>query len=187
MILKPDHPIPTPPMALINLIPFGRLDALTASIIAAHLQALIGLTADIRPARQLPPESLLHIRNQYNASILIENIAAESGGAPFKMGITDKDITIPILTYVYGESQLGGRAAIISVHRLYHDDPQRLYLRAAKTALHEAGHMLGLEHCWEIDCLMRFSKQLDQLDRLPMHFCTMCEYEIARRIAQLLE
>ena len=69
-------------------------------------------------------------------------------------------------------------------NRLYHDEPQRQYLRAAKTALHEAGHLLGLEHCWEIDCLMRFSKHLDQLDRLPMHFCDRCAYEITRRLSQ---
>jgi predicted Zn-dependent protease len=87
----------------------------------------------------------------------------------------------PILTYVYGESQLGGQAAVISFHRLHHIDHQVTCERGAKIAIHEAGHLLGLEHCREPGCLMRFSKQLDQLDlACPCASAPACEYEIAR-------
>jgi predicted Zn-dependent protease len=33
---------------------------------------------------------------------------------------------------------------------------------------------------------MRFSKQLDQLDLLPMRFCSACEYEIARLLKKVV-
>lgn len=126
------------------------------------------------------------MRNQYDASRIIQNLAVDEAGAPFKMAVTIRDISIPILTYVYGESQLGGRIAVISIHRLQHADRQLMFQRAAKTAIHEAGHLLGLEHCFEVDCLMRFSKQVDQLDRLPMHFCSSCEYEADRSMKKVL-
>ena len=57
-------------------------------------------------------------------------------------------------------------AAVVSLHRLFDIDRQVVYLRAAKIGVHEVGHLLGLEHCWQAGCLMRFSKQLEQLDRL---------------------
>jgi archaemetzincin len=172
--------------ALLDLIPLGHIDPLAASVIAAHLQAVLGLLTDIRPSRPLPEDAFMSMRNQYDASKIIRSLAADSAGAPFKMGVTARDISIPILTYVFGESQLGGRIAVISIHRLHHVDRQLVFQRAAKIAIHEAGHLLGLEHCFEVDCLMRFSKQTDQLDHLPMHFCSSCQYEADRRMKKVL-
>jgi archaemetzincin len=166
----------------LDLIPFGALDPLAVSIVGANIQAVLGLLADIRPARSRPEFAFMAVRNQYDASKILKSLAAETDGAPLKLGLTQGDLSIPILTYVYGESQLGGRAAVISLHRLFDIDRQVVYNRAAKVAVHEVGHLLGLEHCWEAGCLMRFSKQLEQLDRLPLRFCSSCEFEIARRL-----
>jgi len=173
--------------ALLDLIPLGHIDPLATSIIAAHLQAVLGLFTDIQSPHPLPEDAFMSMRNQYDASKIIQTLAADNKGAPLKIGVTARDISIPILTYVYGESQLGGRIAVISIHRLHHFDRQLVFQRAAKTAIHEAGHLLGLEHCFEVDCLMRFSKQTDQLDLLPMHFCASCQYEADRRLKKVLD
>ena len=81
-----------------------------------------------------------------------------------------------------GDLARGGQAAVVSLHRLFDIDRQVVYLRAAKIGVHEVGHLLGLEHCWQAGCLMRFSKQLEQLDRLALGFCDSCVFEIARRL-----
>jgi archaemetzincin len=168
--------------AHLDLIPFGKIDPLAVSIVGANIQAVLGLNTDIREERANPDFAFMAVRNQYDASKILASLAAESDGAPLKLGLIQNDLSIPILTYVYGESQLGGKAAVISLHRLFDIDRQIVYQRAAKIAVHEVGHLLGLEHCWEAGCLMRFSKQLDQLDRLPLRFCSSCEYEISRRL-----
>ncbi len=166
--------------ALLDLIPYGEIDPLALSVVAANLQAVVGLTTRIRPVRPHPEEAFIATRYQFDAVKVVGALGHEKDGALFRMGVIQRDLCVPILTYVYGESQLGGQAAVISFHRLHHIDRQVTYERGAKIAIHEAGHLLGLEHCRELGCLMRFSKQLDQLDLLPMRFCSACEYEIAR-------
>jgi archaemetzincin len=166
--------------ALLDLIPFGEIDPLALSVLAANLQAVVGLPTRIRPARPHPDDAFIPTRYQFDAVKVVNALGLEVNGALFRMGVIQRDLCVPILTYVYGESQLGGHAAVISFHRLHHIDHQVTCERGAKIAIHEAGHLLGLEHCREPGCLMRFSKQLDQLDLLPMRFCPACEYEIAR-------
>jgi archaemetzincin len=173
--------------ALLDLIPLGQVDPLVLSIAAANIQAVLGLATEVVVPQPNPDYAYLSSRRQYDAVKILKALAAESDGAPLKLGITSFDLCIPILTYVYGESQLGGKAAVVSINRLIHRYSQeQTYIRIAKICVHEVGHIFGLEHCWDPGCLMRFSKQLEQLDQLPLHFCSACEYELARRLLRLL-
>ena len=171
--------------ALLDVIPYGMDDPLTATIIGANIQAIVGLNTRIREERHQPDDAFIQTRNQYDASKILKSLSTEQEASVFRLGVIQADLCIPILTYVYGEAQLGGKAAVISLYRLHDVEQDLFYERAAKVAIHEVGHLIGLEHCLGIDCLMRFSKQLEQLDRLPMHFCSTCEYEISRRIRQI--
>lgn len=171
--------------AQLDLIPLGRIDPLAIDIVAANIQAVLGLNTDILAARSKPQSAFLASRNQLDAAKILKLLSTETGGAMFKLAITSHDLCLPILTYVYGESQLGGKAAVVSLYRLNDVDRQITYARIAKVSIHEIGHVLGLEHCWEAGCLMRFSKQLDQLDRLPLRFCSACEYEMVRRLQRI--
>lgn len=175
----------TSPGALLDLIPYGEIDPFALTVVAANLQAVAGLPTRIQPSRPFPEDAFIATRHQFDAVKVVNALCHEEDGAPFRMGVIQRDLCIPILTYVYGESQLGGQAAVISFHRLHHIDRQVSYERGAKIAVHEAGHLLGLEHCREPGCLMRFSKQLEQLDLLPMRFCSPCEYEIARLLKKV--
>lgn len=166
----------------LDIIPLGWVDTLTVSVVAANLQTLMGLDAAIMPALPDPEYAYLPLRSQYGAGKILKTLESLSDGAKFKLGIVECDLCTPILKFVFGESQLGGKAAVVSLHRLRDKDPAQMYLRAAKVGLHETGHLLGIGHCRTPDCLMAFSSSLEKLDGQPLRFCPSCGYEISRSL-----
>lgn len=166
-----------------EVIALGQVDALAVSIVAANLQTVIGLNTDARSPLPDPDYAFLPNRGQYTAGRILNALESLTDSARFRLGVTQFDLCTPILEFVYGESQLGGRAAVISLFRLADNNLERMYLRAAKIGLHETGHLLGIGHCRTPDCLMNFASNLGKLDTIPLRFCSACEYEIARSVS----
>lgn len=163
----------------------GRLDLTAIDVVAANVQAILGLNTQIRPVQPEPEHAFLARRGQYEAGKIIQALKSFPDQTPFKLAVVDLDIYTPILTFVFGESQLGGKAAVISLFRIKSKNRGETYNRAAKIALHEIGHLLGIVHCQAADCLMGFSNNLAKLDNLPLRFCQACEYETRRRLRHL--
>lgn len=176
-----------PATPLVEIIPLGVLDETLSQILAANLEAVLGLSSLIAPEQDEPEYAYAPARDQYDAGPILKELAARSEGPPLKLGLTMVDLCMPILTFVYGESQLGGKAAVMSLSRLLDIKADVLYQRAAKIGLHEIGHVLGLGHCREVGCLMQFSQKIGQLDSLPVAFCDACSYEVARCRAILIK
>lgn len=146
----------------------------------------MGLNTDIHLALATPDYAYMPGRNQFDAAKIIKTLCDMTDGAPLKLGLTERDLCSPILSFVYGESQLGGKAALVSLNRLSDKDPELTYQRIVKISLHEVGHLLGIRHCWKTTCLMKHSSELETLDSLSMYFCSACEYEITRRLKTLI-
>jgi archaemetzincin len=160
----------------------GRVDAVAVQVIAAHLQTLLGLNARIRPRQEDPLYAFVPRRDQYEAGKILLALEGIRGGPLLKLAVVAVDLYTPILTFVFGESQLGGRAGVVSLFRLKDPDRQKFYGRGAKIALHEVGHLMGLTHCRRTDCLMGFSHNLNDLDTLTDTFCPACSYEVGRSL-----
>ncbi|MFH1230479.1 MAG: archaemetzincin family Zn-dependent metalloprotease [Planctomycetota bacterium] len=133
----------------------------------------------------IPSQSYDVKRRQYLSTELLKILLSTSPLDAYKtLGITEVDIFIPIFTYVFGEAQLGGRAALISLARLrpqhYEELPdEELYkMRILKEAVHELGHTFGLTHCVEPKCVMRFANNIVEVDDKGSHFCPNCAYLI---------
>jgi archaemetzincin len=87
---------------------------------------------------------------------------------------------MPVLTFVFGEAQLGGRAAIVSTARLVppNNSPARggglLLARLTKEVVHELGHSFGLVHCDRSHCAMSRSSSLLEVDAKGGGLCYAC-------------
>ena len=119
-------------------------------------------------------------RDQYHSTLILEELATRAPASAIKvLAITDVDLFIPILTHVYGEAQLNGKACIISTCRLKEGlplmDTQEAFLtRVVKEAIHELGHTFNLLHCPDHTCIMHYCRSEDDVDRKSEELCRYC-------------
>ncbi|NNF99274.1 MAG: hypothetical protein HKM93_07835 [Desulfobacteraceae bacterium] len=172
---------------VIRLICLGRIDPTMADVLAANIQTILGINADISIITEKPGYAFVPGRGQFDAGKILRHLASVKSEVPLRLGVTAYDLCTPILTFVYGESELGGTCAVISINRIRHNTPEITYLRAVKIGLHEVGHLFGIGHCWEPGCLMQYSHNLEKLDALNIDFCSACRYEINRRKLTLMK
>ncbi|GIU79780.1 MAG: archemetzincin [Bryobacteraceae bacterium] len=157
-------------------LPQGVIPAMAAALESCLPVRVAGL----KPL-QAPADAFDAKRGQWSAPALLENILASlPDGIPKALGVTGSDLFIPMLSFVYGQAQLKGRAGVVSVARLrqeYYGLPPNSALlleRARKEAVHEAGHLLGLVHCSSPGCVMRLSVQVGQIDLKGEAPCPAC-------------
>ncbi|MGQ9921838.1 MAG: archaemetzincin family Zn-dependent metalloprotease, partial [Desulfobacca sp.] len=150
------------------------------------LTKFFGLPAKVLRPQPLPEETRHIVRQQYHSTQLLEHLlVTKNSGALRILGVTAVDLYIPILTFVFGEAQLNGQAAVISLYRPRGEDegispPRAVILRRLlKLGIHELGHTFGLGHCREEGCLMGFAPYLAKLDQKNLAFCKYCQVLLA--------
>ena len=135
----------------------------------------------------LPPDAFNVERSQFLATGILEEMVSlvpPAGG--IILGITEVDLYVPDLNFVFGLADVKGTAAVISICRLREEfyglacDDDLFMLRMVKEALHELGHCFGLGHCQHQDCVMFFSNSLMDTDRKKESFCTACQEHLQR-------
>jgi archaemetzincin len=104
------------------------------------------------------------------------------------LGVTCVDLYIPILTFVFGEAQMGGPCAVVSAHRLRQEfyglpsDRNMLQDRLIKEAVHEVGHTLELTHCNDYRCAMAPSHAVEWIDLKDSSLCSTCIARVAEAV-----
>jgi archaemetzincin len=125
-------------------------------------------------------------REQYRSDKLLVHLQAVATDKVTVLGITAVDLFIPVLTYVFGEAQLGGTAAVVSSFRLRNElygldaDTDLAMDRLVKEAVHELGHTLGLVHCWRSQCVMQQSTYAEMIDLKGALYCDDCRRQVER-------
>jgi len=165
----------------LGLVPLSPVDLNIPQHLSTAIADFLSLPVQILPPNPLPPHTHNLVRNQYHSTQLLEYLLQEHAEESFRvLGITGVDLYIPIFTFVFGEAQLDGKAAIIST---FHPQggasvilPSRSVLleRLLKLSLHELGHTFALPHCRRERCLMNFSANLEKLDQKDLEFCEYC-------------
>jgi archaemetzincin len=140
--------------------------------------ALVDMQADLLPEMSVPPPAHNPRRDQYDANVLLGCTHEASVRAP-TLGVTEVDLYVEGLNFVFGLAESPGKAAVISLHRLRSNvDTARLRERAVKEAVHELGHTFGLPHCANPDCVMHFSNSLADTDRKGKVYCAQCRAKL---------
>ena len=172
-------------MSYIYLIPIATASEFWLEPLTAGIYREFGMHAkyakrviDIAPA--FDP-----LRQQYNSSYLLRALLAQPlADADKVLGIAEVDLFIPILTFVFGEAQLDGPGAIVSIHRLnntFYGLPKNdalLAQRIVKESIHELGHTFGLLHCSSPGCVLNASTYVEDIDQKSDTFCLQCQKQL---------
>jgi archaemetzincin len=125
------------------------------------------------------------LRQQYNSSHLLSRLIDRPlADADKVLGVAEVDLFIPILTFVFGEAQLEGPGAIVSMHRLnnkFYGLPENQTLlaqRIVKESIHELGHTFGLLHCSSPGCVLNSSTYVEDIDQKSEELCPQCQQQI---------
>ena len=175
-------------MKLLQLLPIGNCDGRLLTELAPAMANLFRVPTQVLQAR-LDPEFAYHgERQQYHSSEILQEMQRFVATDSWRLlGVTAVDLYIPILTFVFGEAQIGGPCGLVSLHRLQQEfyglppDRDLLKQRLFKEAVHEIGHTLELTHCDDYQCAMAPSHAVEWIDLKDGVLCGSCQNRVLVR------
>ena len=166
---------------MITLVPIGSIDKRLITTLANSLEEVFGIPISVFIPLPLPYNAYNKSRRQYHATRILDKVRGKASYCKGRMlGIVNVDLYVPELNFVFGEADLLGNAAIITLPRLRQEfyglpgDESLFLKRTLKEAVHELGHTFGLRHCGNETCVMHFSNTLMDTDRKQATFCPVC-------------
>jgi len=161
----------------IELQPVGEVHQALITGLQRDLQDTIGYSVSIEPPVTVPQQAYDAGRDQYLADTIIEEIYPLKGKGSYLLGVTGVNLFTQGKNFVFGEASPMMETAIISLFLLggssVNDD--LLLQRAVKEAVHEIGHLMGMDHCPDGQCVMHFSGSLIDTDVKNRFFCSHCQ------------
>ena len=170
-------------MAVFNnvlLIPTGDVETEVLEYVRLGLSDVFKCPVEVEMSEPSPGYAYDVERKQHRSAMIIERLGGTVPAHSAGLSIVEVDLYAPGLTFVFGEAEVSGKAAVISVSRLrpsfygLPSDNTITCKRALKEAVHELGHVAGLRHCQEPDCVMVFSRDVAASDDKGWRFCSSC-------------
>jgi len=175
----------------IIISPIGAFGSDLLNPIRDEVKRIYGYPTEVLPLLDDLEFAFHPHRNQYHSTPILEQLAHKAPPNAIKvMALVEVDLFIPILTHVYGEAQLGGKACMVSTARLNEGhnalNTQEPYLgRIVKETIHELGHTFKLRHCREHTCLMHYCRNEHDVDRKSDQLCRYCRVLLDDEIQRL--
>ncbi|WP_228390872.1 archaemetzincin, partial [Chryseobacterium contaminans] len=105
------------------------------------------------------------------------------------MGITERDLyPIPEWNYVFGLASYENGVGVTSIYRfanghLTDSNFNESLLRLMKISSHEIGHMFGITHCLNANCVMNGTNTLSETDFHYARACSLCQRKLNSSIS----
>ncbi|MEW6418114.1 MAG: archaemetzincin family Zn-dependent metalloprotease [Nitrospirota bacterium] len=172
-------------MKKILIVPVGKVDLDIFRNIGDALAKIFHCKVEFGREIPIPHDSYNSKRRQYHSTIILKKIQSTKPKDFDRMiGVTDEDLYVPELNFVFGEADISTGDTVISLTRLRQEfyglrPDRRLFLeRAIKEAVHEIGHTCGLNHCSNTRCIMYFSNSIKDTDIKGPGFCNICKSKL---------
>ena len=166
------------------IVPFAGIAPVLPRESARRIRAV--LPWKITVSAPLPHEALDSSAIQLAAEQPLAQLPWSGQHDELTVGLTERDLRVADLDYVFGYAEPARRVAVISLFRLTDGTASRrggrrlLIERTAKEILHETGHLMGLEHCDRTTCVMHYSQVLQDTDIKSCGYCARWLKQLSR-------
>ena len=175
----------------IIISPIENIDACNYQLLGQEIRRTFGFQTEIKSLLQNVNFAYDLTRDQYHSTVILEKLASTLPSQAIKViAITNEDLFIPILTHVYGEAQIAGKACIVSTFRLQEgislaNIAKEFENRIVKEVLHELGHTFNLRHCNDKACIMHYCRSIKDVDRKSDQLCRYCKILLEDELKKL--
>ena len=172
-------------MNVVHLLPVGTIEMALLRDLCDAIPESLHVRCEILPFNLDPGPSYHAERQQFHSSEILQRMQGFVQTRDWRfLAVADVDLYIPILKYVFGEAQIGGPCALVSVFRLRQEfyglaaDDDLVRQRLLKESVHELGHTLHLHHCQDYRCVMASSHAVEWIDLREARFCAECQSKV---------
>lgn len=144
-------------------------------IVARRLKQTFGVKVIDRGPMPVIDNTYSQERRQYDAYLLLD-YEVRCMQSDTALWMLDQDIFCEGVNFVFGLAMYH-IAAVVSTFRL--DSPGMV----VKEAVHEMGHVMGLQHC-KNNCVMRFSNSYEDALQKPDTPCDLCIGLLNRKVIE---
>ena len=180
------EPVPGSKAALgmsapIVLMPVGQMDDEILQLVSGPIEQVFARPIQIGTPLPVPKYAFNPTREQYHSAAILKRVEqSRSDDWSAAVGVTDLDLFVPEVPFVFGEADRSTRSAIISLHRMRStlgSAPSRqdvLRRRFVSELIHQMGLIKGLAHCPNNRCVMFQSTSVQDTDKRGIQFCANC-------------